>query len=284
MPCFFLISGLLFRMKNESIRDTLIHRAKTLLIPYLVLSILFVFLNPNNYQGDIFVNFKTNAWDILMGNSGFMTVSLWFVYVLFEVCCATAVLYRLTQHFNTSIRNNIVCVVLLICIIGDAFCHTLTLPFKLSDFFISWFMYLTGYLMQTLLKRLAEIHISRFVIFTIITLTVAIILFEIKRSANGIITETHRMCLMLTGSLSLIGLVYTMTRMIRENFIGAALRYLANNAMCFLAVHMWIICLCLQYMSRYNPFVAATLGLTLSLIMMPITNTYVPWLIGKKRP
>ena len=284
MPCFFLISGLLFRMKNDSVKDTLLHRAKTLLLPYFALSLLFVFLNPNNYSGDILLAFKTNIWDILMGNSGFMTVSLWFVYVLFEVSIATLCLHRLTLHLSSPARYCIVGVVMTVCLVMDALFHNTLLPFKLSDFFIAWFTYLLGYTLQPLRSRAQEIPLSSLAVSAGIVSALAIILFAFCSPANHLLlAELLRVGLILCGSFAMISIVAILTRTIRENLIGQSLRYLATNALCFLAVHMWIICLYRLYMPHYNPYAAAIAGLTVSLLLMPLANRFTPWLVGKQR-
>lgn len=284
MPCFFLISGLLFRMKNDSIKDTIFHRVRTLLVPYISLSVLFVFLNPNTYQGNILANFKTNAWDIMMGFSGFMTMSLWFVYTLFEVCCATTILHKIIQHFKIIHKNYIIGFIMLCCIICDRlYFQSTILPFNLADFFISWFMYLFGYLLQPHQKCLEKIPIRKLLYFAIITLVLSIVLYEVKYPTNTIVSEAKRIASLLTATFSLITLTFALTHLIPDNFIGASLRYLANNAMCFLAVHMWVICMCELYMPLYNPYLVAILALTLSLVLMPFANKFTPWLVGKSR-
>lgn len=283
MPCFFLISGLLFRLKNDSLKQTLIHRTKTLLIPYFALSILFVFLNPNNYDGCSIKPFMTNAWDILMGNSGFMTVSLWFVYVLFEVSIATLILHRVTKDLSSMQRYCIIGAMMMVCLVMDALFHKSLLPLKLSDFFVAWFMYLLGYAFQPYVSRTQTMSTSRLLLFTGISFGISIILFALNSSYNPVIAESLRIGLALCGSFALIGMVCILTRIIPENFIGKSLRYLATNAICFLAVHMWVICMCQHYLLQYNPYVAATLGMTVSLLLMPLADRYTPWLVGKQR-
>lgn len=282
MPCFFFISGLLFRMKNNSLKDTLLHRAKTLLLPYFTLSLLFVFLNPNNYHDNFLFAIKTNIWDILMGNSGFMTVSLWFVYVLFEVSLATIFLHQATRNFCTPLRLGIIGLVMTGCLVLDALFHDASLPIKLSDFFIAWFMYLLGYTLQSYGTRAQGIPISPLAIFASIVSALSVILFAFGSSANPFIAELHRIGLILCGSFSLISIVCLFTRTLPDNLIGRSLRYLATNAICFLAVHMWVICLCQLYMPHYNPHIAATLGLTVSLVMIPLADKFTPWLVGKR--
>lgn len=272
MPCFFLISGLLFRMKNDSFKDTVLHRIRTLLVPYFILSVLFVFLNPNNYQGNVLLSFRTNIWDILMGNSGFMTVSLWFVYVLFEVCVATVALHQITKGLSEPMQRWIVVAAMAGCIMMDALFHGTLLPCKLSDFFIAWSMYLLGYRLRQYLNSVQNLSIPWLVVFAGLLSACSFFLFGIKSPADCFLSEIHRIGLILSGSFSLLSIIIILTRAIPENFIGTSLRYLSNNALCFLAVHMWVICLCQQYMPHYNPYHAATLGLTASLILMPLAK------------
>lgn len=281
MPCLFLISGFLFRIKNDSIRETIIHRTKTLLIPYFALSILFVFLNPNNYNGDVLAHFKSNAWDILMGTSGFMTISLWFVYVLFELYCVTTILHKLLHQQNSILRYGVLFFVGAICIVLDALFKDITLPFKLSYFFMSMFMYLLGYMAQDQIKYMSRISNKQVSISALIAVVVSIVVYLFPKPNNPFVSELLRVGLLLTGSVSLIGIVYVMTQIVPENFIGRSLRYWAKNAMCFLAFHMWTICLCNLYMPCMSPYIRATLAMVVFLVFAPITNKYTPWLLGK---
>ena len=297
MPCFFLISGLLFELKANSVKQTCTHRVKTLLCPYFMLSFLFVFLNPNNYHGDILHNFQVNAWDILMGNSGFMTVSLWFVYVLFEVCCMTAIGHYLTKTMKPIARKGIFILTLVCCLIADFFLFQTSLPFKLGDFFIAWFMYLLGYMLQPYIKRreeyqtlpdpplkgrrraLSNIYL---IVSSLFLLSVAIAL-HVWQSADGTHKLLIRVPLFLFGSFSAMGVAYVLTQMIPHNFIGTVLGYLSKNAMCLLAIHMWVICMIRQYVPSCNPLFVAICALGVSLLIMPFSSRYFPWLVGKNR-
>lgn len=284
MPCFFFISGLLFRMKaNASLWGTIKHRIHTLLIPYFTLSLLFILLNPNNYQGDISHRFMSNIWDTLMGNSGFMTVSLWFVYVLFEVNCATTILHLIGRKFSVVTQNGIITVVIMGCLVADTFLHNQSLPFKLSDFFISWAMYLGGYLLQNKIIEQKDSQLRHQVILLFINIGISVVAFSLLGEHGRLMTECLRILLLLSGTCSLVETVLLCTKYIPENFIGTSLRYLANNALCILAVHMWVICLCLQYIGTYSPYISAFLGLSVSLLLIPIFNKLVPWAIGKTR-
>ena len=297
MPCFFLISGMLFELKENSVKQTCIHRVRTLLLPYFMLSILFVFLNPNNYQGDILHNFRVNAWDILMGNSGFMTVSLWFVYVLFEVCCVTAIGYYITKNLNSVARKLIFVLTLVSCLIADFFLFQTSLPFKLGDFFIAWFMYLLGYMLQSYIKRreeyqtlpdpplkggrmtLSNIYL---IVSSLFLLSVAIAL-HVWQSVDGTHKLFIRVPLLICGSFSAMGVTYILSRTIPHNFIGNVLGYLSKNAMCLLAIHLWAICMLRQYAPSNSPLFVAICALGISLLIMPICSRYFPWFVGQKR-
>lgn len=283
MPCFFFISGLLFRMKNESIKDTFVHRTKTLLVPYFLLSVLFVFLNPNNYYGDILSHLKTNAWDILMGYSGFMTISLWFVYVLFEVCITTTVLHKIINTLHPILKYGICIGIGVFCLVMDACCKDMNLPCKLSYFFMAMIMYLLGYLLRDRFNDLSHVHISWIAVIAVIMLVFSVALYVIPEMSNMFLSEAVRLGLMLTSTVSLTGAVYVLTNVCPENFVGRLLRYMANNAMILLAVHMWTICMCHIYIPGCHPYLVAVIALLMSFIFMPLTDRYAPWLVGKRR-
>ena len=106
MSAFFFISGMLFSTRRfDSFKSYFIHKTKVLLIPYILLSLLFLALDPVLYNFDLFpkaprmtvMNIHpviTGTWDYIYwnlakifvaGKSSIGSGPLWFVFTLYSV-------------------------------------------------------------------------------------------------------------------------------------------------------------------------------------------------------
>ena len=106
MTAFFFISGMLFSTRRfDSFKSYFIHKTKILLIPYILLSLLFLALDPVLYNFDLFpkaprmtvMNIRpeiASVWDytywnlakiFVAGKSSIGSGPLWFVFTLYSV-------------------------------------------------------------------------------------------------------------------------------------------------------------------------------------------------------
>ena len=106
MSAFFFISGMLFSTRRfPNFKDYFIHKTKVLLVPYILLSLLFLALDPVLYNFDLFpkaprmtvMNIRpeiVTAWDYIYwnlakifvaGKSSIGSGPLWFVFTLYSV-------------------------------------------------------------------------------------------------------------------------------------------------------------------------------------------------------
>ena len=106
MTAFFFISGILFSTRRfDSFKSYFIHKTKVLLIPYILLSLLFLALDPVLYNFDLFpraprmtvMNIRpeiASVWDytywnlakiFMAGKSSIGSGPLWFVFTLYSV-------------------------------------------------------------------------------------------------------------------------------------------------------------------------------------------------------
>ena len=106
MSAFFFISGMLFSTRRfPNFKGYFIHKTKVLLIPYVLLSLLFLALDPVVYNFDLFpkaprmmvMNIRpeiTGVWDYIYwnlakifvaGKSSIGSGPLWFVFTLYSV-------------------------------------------------------------------------------------------------------------------------------------------------------------------------------------------------------
>ena len=106
MSAFFFISGMLFSTRRfPNFKDYFVHKTKVLLIPYILLSLLFLALDPVLYNFDLFpkaprmtvMNIRpeiVTVWDYIYwnlakifvaGKSSIGSGPLWFVFTLYSV-------------------------------------------------------------------------------------------------------------------------------------------------------------------------------------------------------
>ena len=106
MSAFFFISGMLFSTRRfPNFKDYLIHKTRVLLVPYILLSLQFLALDPVHYHFDWFpraprmtvMNIRpeiTTVWDYIYwnlakifvaGKSSIGSGPLWFVFTLYSV-------------------------------------------------------------------------------------------------------------------------------------------------------------------------------------------------------
>lgn len=106
MSAFFFISGMLFSTRRfGNFKDYFIHKTRVLLVPYILLSLLFLVLDPVLYNFDLFpkaprmtvMNIKpeiATMWDYICwnlakifvaGKSSIGSGPLWFVFTLYSV-------------------------------------------------------------------------------------------------------------------------------------------------------------------------------------------------------
>ena len=106
MSAFFFISGMLFSTRRfPNFKDYFVHKTKVLLVPYILLSLLFLALDPVLYNFDLFpkaprmtvMNIRpaiAGVWDYIYwnlakifvaGKSSIGSGPLWFVFTLYSV-------------------------------------------------------------------------------------------------------------------------------------------------------------------------------------------------------
>ncbi len=126
MSAFFFISGMLFSTRRfDSFKSYFIHKTKVLLIPYILLSLLFLALDPVLYNFDLFpkaprmtvMNIHpviTGTWDYIYwnlakifvaGKSSIGSGPLWFVFTLYSVSLMFYGVQWVAIHFFSQTRK-----------------------------------------------------------------------------------------------------------------------------------------------------------------------------------
>lgn len=126
MSAFFFISGMLFSTRRfPDFKSYLVHKTRVLLIPYILLSLLFLALDPVLYNFDLFpkaprmtiMNIKpeiAGVWDYIywnlakifvVGKSSIGSGPLWFVFTLYSVSLMFYSVQWVAIHFFSQTRT-----------------------------------------------------------------------------------------------------------------------------------------------------------------------------------
>ena len=126
MSAFFFISGMLFSTRRfPDFKSYLVHKTRVLLIPYILLSLLFLALDPVLYNFDLFpkaprmtvMNIKpeiATVWDYIYwnlakifvaGKSSIGSGPLWFVFTLYSVSLMFYGVQWVAIHFFSQTRK-----------------------------------------------------------------------------------------------------------------------------------------------------------------------------------
>ncbi len=126
MSAFFFISGMLFSTRRfPDFKSYLVHKTRVLLIPYILLSLLFLALDPVIYNFDLFpkaprmtvMNIRpeiAGVWDYIYwnlakifvaGKSSIGSGPLWFVFTLYSVSLMFYGVQWVATHFFSQTRK-----------------------------------------------------------------------------------------------------------------------------------------------------------------------------------
>lgn len=320
MAAFFFLSGMLFRPVREW-REFLGSKCRTLLLPYIILSLFFLFLSPSLYQlsahhpgspwqnqiADLFTNkpylhsflvqVQIYVWDIINGHSAPFVAPLWFVYTLFQlnVLCFFP-LRRLSKY-----KHGIICMgttAALLFILGwGLYMKNITTLFKLPTLVTASAFFIGGFIFNKALPYIAKIN-CRWLLLMIILLS-AIYIYGVKNLEEPFIGYIGNklddniiayFSASWGGTFLLTLLFIFIDRLNAPCFIGRILRIISQNGMAILALHQYVISFMTWGADTFNtPFLAKNWVKLIAIILfciitIPIINRYLYICVGKKKP
>lgn len=289
MAAFFFISGLLFNNRYKTIKSYITRKFDTLLKPYFLLSFCFLFFYDKLYD-NFFHNLLKYGNDIIQGYSSPNVNPLWFVYILFFVCCIFYFFYILFNKIFTT--HYWILIFSCLCFCGGWLLNGIILPFKFSTLITSLSFFSLGVLFKDFYCNNIR-FISNKILISILTL-LFIIWFVGQKMVHGVIgynnnslgnTFTGYFIVSFFG-IHLCTLFFYLCNKTKQNAITRLLKYIANNGIIILALHMFVINICSHYLSNYNttlwyPYVICCIMVFALSIFIPLFNRYLPWMIGK---
>lgn len=292
LPLFFFISGYLFNIKkyNNSIKELLNSKFKSLLVPYSIFSFVnylfwITFRKFANHGSSnilkplvgIFVGIRGTEWTLSNG-------TLWFVLALFV---AEIILYYVVEKMKT---NKLIFISLIIfSIIGYLYNKFVGIRLLWSiDVSLTAVVFLgMGYLSKTL-DIINKINMKYMSLFFVLNLV------------SGLANEEVNMFAGIYGNYflfyiaSISGIFYTIL-LIKKLPIIKLFNYVGNNSFVFLALHQYMIFSVLKKISSkiigdsqtelvmmLNAIVFIIITLVVLYPVVYLTNEFFPASVGKK--
>lgn len=321
MTTFFFLSGYLFSIrKHKSISSYTKSKTKSLLIPYICLSVVFLFFDARLYDVSLIPFHKytefpilaflgvpdtiQNSWEYLYmdfvsifisGTSTPITTPLWFVNVLFWTSICFYIIHHITPS-EAKKKNVFILIYAIICLSIAWICNKghYFLPFNFHVVCAATFYFSMGYLAKNFINKHLNTMPIKYLILMLIIIG-PIYLYGINvNGAISLYTNSlgGKLYGLIIASLSgIAGVVVTfilLSRIPGTSAIGGIFRNLARNALVFLAVHYWVINtgdilfheINKDPLYKYAIFIAALL---ISFMSFPIFRNKLYKLLGKEK-
>lgn len=268
MSAFFFISGILFSTRRfPNFRDYIKHKAHVLLMPYILLSLLFLALDPVLYNfNEFFVRAPKmqilgtvpqieNVWDYIgwnlvkifaIGKSSIGSGPLWFVFTLF---CVSATFFAVNRIARAN-KVIILCVALAALTGGWALSrYHIHLVFGIERTVTILFFFSAGYLCKDAIAKLSQLKTAVLAVGTVICLALYAVIevpnpnFSIMNNSLG--KELPQFLgSSIFGIATLMFAFLTLSRTPKKAPIQIAkgiLQNISRNGMIVLAVHWWVL-------------------------------------------
>ena len=234
MPLFFIISGYLYKPKNNFIK----HKAKTILIPYLIISIIsfiywvtierFIILEKNIDPLKSFINIF-----LAIGNTELYAynVVLWFLPCLF----VTEIIFNFL--INKFSNKHVKIIIFISSVIGFIFPRitNISLPFCIDIAFTAIVFYYIGYLMKDKLNKKISLFSDNIVYYSTLVILIFYVagLSIIENGANMMTLKYKYYLLFYTTAILGFCMIYMISNKINSKF----LKWIGKNSLYVMVIH-----------------------------------------------
>lgn len=323
MSAFFFISGMLFSTRRfPDFKSYLVHKTRVLLIPYILLSLLFLALDPVLYNFDLFpkaprmtiMNIKpeiAGVWDYIywnlakifvVGKSSIGSGPLWFVFTLYSV---SLMFYGVQKVANSIKAPRAATIIIAIASLASGWLlykNHVRLPLGIERDLTVLFFFACGWLSKepirnTLCGKGKKGIPWSLVVATSITTFILYAAFEIPNPDFSIMNNYLGKSLPIFVASSFFGIAGLVTAFVAADklpniapirIIKGILCNISRNALVILAVH-WYILLVMRLLFRAEinqPGIAylSTLIVTAGVIIaIPLFRCKLYKLLGKEK-
>lgn len=284
MPLFFCLSGLFLFRKNESFRDFINKKAKSLLFPCLVFGILLSTYSTTldyvrgeseiplglRYVG-LFINTRHNPYP----------GSLWFFLALFLV---ELMLYFIHKTIHSSAFRLIV--VLAISVMGCLYNqkYKVGLPWSLDIAFICILFTEFGYMCKQYGVLSHNSLVKAVLLLVIFTVTFSLNVVVLGYNVNLFSSDYGCYPLFYLTALSGTYIVYSLSCIIKQNRL---LQYLGQNSLLIYSLHfllLLVVSITYSHIPINGIFSSVAQTITILLLLIPVINIInkrFVWMTGK---
>ena len=270
MPLFFIVSGCLIKLKNENIsKNTIIKRFKSLMIPYICFSAIFLIENMFLYNFNIPIIKSYIIQVVFLGG----IQALWFLPCLF----VAEILFLLLNQIKI---KGLKITSLILCFIISYYISTVnynyTMKFSSRVLIATGFIWIGYQLFEFINNK--EIPMLNIAIILIIN----IILFKINGRVDIYnIVFNNLIIFILNATITSYGLIM-MSKKINCNFI----KYCGINSLIIMCTHQPLLNIINKFTGKteYGYLIGFILFVFIMLIEIPIIeiiNNYLPFMLGK---
>lgn len=323
MSAFFFISGMLFSTRRfPDFKSYFVHKSKVLLFPYIMLSLLFLALDPVIYNFDLFpkaprmtiMNIRpeiASVWDYLYwnlakifvaGKSSIGSGPLWFVFTLYSVSLIFYGVQKVTGRIKAPRAATIIIAIASLAGGWLLYKNHIRLPLGIERDLTMLFFFACGWLSKepirnTLCGKGKKSIPWSLVVATSITAFILYAAFEIPDPNFSIMNNNLGKSLPIFVASSFFGIACLVTAFVAADKLPnkapiriakGILRNISRNALVILAVH-WYILLVMRLLFRAEinqPGIAylSTLIVTAGVIIaIPLFRCKLYKLLGKEK-
>ena len=323
MSAFFFISGMLFSTRRfPDFKSYFVHKSKVLLFPYIMLSLLFLALDPVIYNFDLFpkaprmtvMNIRpeiAGVWDyiywnlakiFIAGKSSIGSGPLWFVFTLYSVSLMFYGVQKVTGRIKAPRAATIIIAIASLAGGWLLYKNHIRLPLGIERDLTVLFFFACGWLSKepirnTLCGKGKKGIPWSLVVATSITTFILYAAFEIPDPNFSIMNNNLGKSLPIFVASSFFGIAGLVTAFVAADKISnigptrivkGILRNISRNALVILAVHWYILLVMrLLFRSTFNqPGIAylSTLIVTAGVIIaIPLFRCKLYKLLGKEK-
>ena len=276
MSAFFFISGMLFSTRRfPDFKSYFIHKTRVLLFPYILLSLLFLALDPVLYNFDLFpkaprmtvMNIKpeiATVWDYIYwnlakifvaGKSSIGSGPLWFVFTLYSVSLIFYGVQKVTGRIKAPRAATIIIAIASLASGWILYKNHIRLPLGIERDLTVLFFFACGWLCKepirnTLCGKGKKDIPWSLVVATSITTFILYAAFEIPNPDFSIMNNYLGKSLPIFVASSFFGIAGLVTAFVAADKISnirpirilkGILRNISRNALVILAVHWYIL-------------------------------------------
>lgn len=300
VPLFFIVSGMVFRTKNqENFKEFLKRNFKQLIVPYLIWSYiaLIPFAIFGNRIGNVLNlqitsdNIISYLFGILYGNpkTGFLKAALplWFLPCLFSIRIMMYGIYKIKNYIK--INDYILLIIFFIGLLCSYYLsfNKIILPFSIETAFSMLFFFEIGILLRNKIEDIRKIKKTYMCFFSILFLIIGVIVQHINYDTVSVATgEYGNIYLAIIASATLCISFILLSFIIKSKVINK----IGKNTMTILIIHKYPILIfqtlvpltkvLLKQIDTFKFFVSAcivsAISIFISQIIGDIIKKYLP--------